>query len=282
MDKSIHLINPLKNYFRSIKIYIKIPSGAAYYPPGVIELTEKGEVGVLPMTGTDELALKNPDALLNGEALVEVLTSCIPALKQPKALLANDIDALITAIRFATFNDSLETELDCPACNAENKFKIDLQYALDNMSELDPEYVVNLESGLSVFVKPYTFPDLLKAMHSQFEQTKLTRSLDNDNITEEQRLSIFNTAFKSVAITKFDLMTNGIVKIVDESKGVNVTDPKFIKDFLQNIDKRSVDKISDLIDEINKIGIKKTFIAKCEKCNHEWESEIDFNPVNFF
>ncbi len=219
--------------------------------------------------------------MLNGEALIEVLTSCVPALKQPRALLTNDIDALITAIRYATYNDALETSLVCPKCTHENTFKLDLQYALDNMSELDPEYVVNLESGLSVFVRPYAFPELLKALHSQFEQTKLTRAIESENITDTQRSDIFTKSFKEIAITKFELMTAGVIKVVDESQGINVNEPKFIKDFLQNIDKKSVDKISDLIDEINQIGIKRTFTAKCEKCEHMWESEIDFNPVNF-
>lgn len=281
MIQPVQQNNPLKEYFRSIKMYLRIPSGNKYYAPGVIDFTDKGEIGILPMTGKDEIILKNPDALLNGEALIEVLSSCVPALKNPRALLTNDIDALITAIRYATFNDSLETTMNCPVCKHENTFKLDLQYALDNMTELEPEYVVNLESGLSVFVKPYSFPDLLKALHSQFEQTKIARLIENDSITEEQRMEVFSTAFKTIAITKFELMTQAVVKVVDESKGVNVSDQKFIKDFLVNIDKKSVDRIGDLIDEINKVGIKKTFTAKCEKCEHEWDSDIDFNPVNF-
>lgn len=281
MEPSVQQNNPLKQYFRQFKMYLKIPSGTNYYKPGVVEFTDSGELGILPMTGKDELALKNPDALLNGEALIEVLTSCVPALKQPRALLTNDIDALITAIRYATYNDALETTLICPKCTHENTFKLDLQYALDNMSELEPEYVVNLDSGLSVFVRPYAFPELLKALHSQFEQTKLTRAIESENITDAQRSDVFTKSFKEIAVTKFELMTAGVVKVVDESQGINVNEPKFIKDFLQNIDKKSVDKISDLIDEINQIGIKRTFTAKCQKCEHEWESEIDFNPVNF-
>jgi transcription elongation factor GreA-like protein len=71
------------------------------------------------------------------------------------------------------------------------------------------------------------------------------------------------------------------VKVVDESNNVNVSDKGFIQDFLKNIDKKSVDKISDLIKEINQIGIKRSFTAVCEKCQHTWESEVDFNPVNF-
>ena len=281
MESTTQQNNPLKQYFRQIKMYLKLPSGGNYYKPGVIELNEKGEVGILPMTGKDELVLKNPDALLNGEALVEVLISCIPGLKQPRALLTNDIEALITAIRYATFNDSLETSIVCPKCEHENTFKLDLQYALDNMSVLDSEYVVNLDSGLSIFVKPYSFPELLKALHSQFEQAKLVRAVENESISEEKRVAIFGTAFKEIAITKFDLMTAGVIKVVDEQNNINVSDSKYIKDFLQNIDKKSLDSINDLIVKINQIGIKRTFTAKCEKCEHQWESEIDFNPVNF-
>jgi len=273
--------NPLRQYFRSFKLYLKIPSGTSYYTPDVVEFTEKGEIGVMPMTGKDELALKNPDALLNGEALIEVLTSCVPAVKQPRQLLANDIDALITAIRYATYNDTLETTIACPKCKHENTYKLDLQYALDNMSELESEYIVNLETGLSIFVRPYAFPELLKGLHAQFEQNKLARAVESETISDEQRSSVFTKAFKEMAVTKFELIASGIVKIVDEANNVNVSDKKYIKDFLQNIDKKSVDRISDLIDEINQIGIKRTFTAKCEKCEHQWESEIDFNPVNF-
>lgn len=281
MEQIKQQANPLKQYFRQFKMYLPLPSGANYYKPGVIEFTDKGEVGILPMTGQDELALKNPDALLNGEALIEVLTSCVPSLKKPRELLTNDIDVLITAIRYATFNDSLETTLVCPKCSAENTFKLDLQYALDGMETLEPEYVVNLENGLSVFVKPYSFPEILKAMHSRFEQTKLTRAVESQTLSDEQRSEIFGKAFKELAVTKFDLMTSGVVKIVDEQNNVNVADKKFIRDFLQNTDKKSADKVSDLIEEINQIGIRRTFTAKCEKCEHQWESEIDFNPVNF-
>jgi len=281
MEPQVQQNNPLKQYFRTFKLYLKVPSGSSYYPASVLEYTDSGEIGVMPMTGKDELALKNPDALLNGEALIEVLTSCVPALKNPKALLTNDIDALITAIRYATYNDTLETSLICPKCRHENTFKLDLQYALDNMSTLEDEYIVNLETGLSVFVKPYTFPELLKGLHAQFEQNKLARAVESETLSDQQRSEIFAKAFKEIAVTKYELMVNGVLKVVDESNNINVTDKKFIKEFLQNIDKKSADKISDLIDEVNQIGIKRTFTAKCEKCEHQWESEIDFNPVNF-
>jgi hypothetical protein len=273
--------NPLQQYFRSIKLYITLPSGTSYYGEDTIQFTDMGEVGVMPMTGRDEIILKNPDALLNGEALIDVLSSCIPAVKNPRALLTNDIDALITAIRFATYNDSLETNMQCPQCREDNVFKLDLQYSLDNMTFLEPDYVVNLETGLSVFIKPYSFPELLKGLHSQFEANKITKSIQDPLISEQQKSAIFGSAFKNLATIKFELISECIVRIVDESKNVNVKDKSFIKEFLMNIDKASIDLIDKQVEIINAIGIKKTFSAKCVKCAHEWESEIDFNPVNF-
>jgi hypothetical protein len=235
----------------------------------------------MPMTGKDELILKNPDALLNGEALIELIKSCVPAVSDPRLLLTNDIDAIVTAIRYATYNDALETELSCPECKHKNSYKLNLQYSLDNMEYLEPEYVVNLDSGLSVFVRPYGFPELLKGLHAQFEQSKLTRAIENESISEEQRMKLFATAFKELSTVTYTLMLNSVVKVVDESNNINVNNKDDIKEFLQNIDKKSSDKIADLIKEINQIGIKKSFTAVCEKCNHSWESEVDFNPVNF-
>lgn len=273
--------NPLKQYFRQYKLYTKLPSGTTYYPDGSVTFTDTGEIGIMPMTGKDELILKNPDALLNGQALIEVISSCVPAVKDPKKLLKNDIDALITAIRLATFNDKLETEIRCPNCGHENMFKLDLQYALDNMEYLEPDYVVHLDSGLSIFVRPYGFQEILKGLHMQFEQTKLTRAIESQDLSEEARLKLLSEVFQKMSVITYELLLNSIIRVVDERNSINVSDRAFIQDFLQNIDKKSLDAIKDLVEEINGIGIKTTFTAKCQNCEHTWENDIDFNPVNF-
>ena len=94
-------------------------------------------------------------------------------------------------------------------------------------------------------------------------------------------MKLLSGAFKEIAIVTHTLMVNSVIKVVDEANNINVTDTSYIKEFLQNIDKKSVDQIADLIKQINQIGIKKTFTAICEECEYNWESEVDFNPVNF-
>ena len=47
--------NPLKQYFRRPAIYLKLPSGSKGYAPGVVNITESGELPVYPMTAIDEI-----------------------------------------------------------------------------------------------------------------------------------------------------------------------------------------------------------------------------------
>lgn len=272
-------VNPLKQYFRQVKLYIKLPSyntGFSNYAT-----TKSGEVGIMPMTGQDEIALKNPDALLNGEALISVIKSCAPSIVDPTKLLSNDIDALITAIRYATYQDNLETLVNCPECKKANTFKIDISQALDNMTYLEPEYVVNLDSGLSVFVKPHGFNEVLKGLHAQFEQSKLMRAIENNEASGTQRTDIFKKTFVELTRLTVELTCSSIVKIVSEANDINVTEQKFIRDWLMNIDKVTADKIQEKIREINLIGIMKKFNAVCDGCGREWQIDIDFNPTNF-
>ena len=36
------------------------------------------------MTPKDKMAIRNPDALLNGDAVIRVVKSCIPNIKKPE------------------------------------------------------------------------------------------------------------------------------------------------------------------------------------------------------
>ena len=69
--------NPLQQYFRQPKIYVKLPSQGMYSKPGAIA----GDINGLPvygMTGMDEIIMKTPDSLLSGESIAQVIKSCCP------------------------------------------------------------------------------------------------------------------------------------------------------------------------------------------------------------
>ena len=105
--------------------------------------------------------------------------------------------------------------------------------------------------------------------------------MDDNNLSDDDRLRVLGVAFKKMTTATFDMLASSIVSIQDQAGDLNVTDRKYIREFLMDTETKEVNLIKDLVEEINQIGIKKDFHAVCEKCNHEWENEIDFNPVNF-
>ena len=110
--------NPLKKYYRQPKQFVRLPSNYKYYKPGTIQVPESGEVAVFPMTAKDELLFKTPDALLNGEATVRVIQSCIPAITNAWEMPALDIDTCLVAIRMATYGTKMQVKVFVPKAPA--------------------------------------------------------------------------------------------------------------------------------------------------------------------
>jgi len=99
-------INPLAGYYRQPKIYLDLPSKGNYYTQGSLDVSEDGRYPVYAMTAKDELMYKTPDALMNGQATVEVIKSCIPSIKDPWKMPSLDVDACLVAIRIATYGSN--------------------------------------------------------------------------------------------------------------------------------------------------------------------------------
>ena len=93
---------------RQPKIYIKLPSNGEFWPQGSIQPTETGEYPVYSMTAQDELRLKIPDALMNGQAMVDVIENCIPNIKNAWVMHNIDMDIILIAIRIATYGEKMK------------------------------------------------------------------------------------------------------------------------------------------------------------------------------
>ena len=118
--------NPLMKHIRQPKIYIKLPSGGKYWPDGAVEIPETGELPVLPMTARDEITFKTPDALINGQATVDVIQSCIPSIKNAWEIPSIDLDVILIAIRRASYGDTLEMSHKIPGTDIQKDYGLDL------------------------------------------------------------------------------------------------------------------------------------------------------------
>ena len=87
--------NPLAGHFRVPGVHQELPSRGNYYRQGEIKLAMNGEIAVLPMTAADEIILKNPDGLLNGDSIERLLSSCVPDIKNTRNIPNPDVDVLL-------------------------------------------------------------------------------------------------------------------------------------------------------------------------------------------
>ena len=185
--------NPLSSFYRAPKLYAKLPSLGKYYSADVVDMPENGELPIFAMTAKDELLMKNPDALLNGEAVIQVIQSCVPNIKNASKMLSADIDTLLVAIQGATFGDDLEVTATCEKCQGECRGIASVEVALETMEELGDEYIVE-ELGLQIAIKPFSYSSTIKAGITNFQST---RSLQNIAEVEDDqdRLKLFNENF---------------------------------------------------------------------------------------
>ena len=189
--------NPLKKFFRQPKLYITLPSKGKWWAQGSIEIPENGEIEVYPMTAKDELTLKTPDALINGQSTVDIIQSCIPCIKNAWMMPNIDLDAILIAIRIATYGNSLDLEITPPNTDLERSFTLDLRQLLETMGEYEfsddivsDEYIIK--------VRPLTYKEYTEAALQTFEEERLFTLVNDENMEQDKKLKAFGITFNKI------------------------------------------------------------------------------------
>jgi hypothetical protein len=269
--------NPLKQYFRRPSIYLKLPSGGVGYPVGALNKSETGELPIYPMTAIDEITSKTPDALFNGTAIVEIIRSCVPDIKDPWSIPSTDLDAILIAIRSAAQGNEMEIESTCTSCKEIATYAINLIGMLQTMKPGD--YTKELQiSDLSIKFRPLIYREMNQAAMAQFEIQKMFASMDD--LPEEER-----TKKTQEAIVKITEITMAVLAQTIEyvkTPTITVSETEFILDFLQNCDKNVYIEVRDYHAKLKDSTQIKPQKIKCIHCQHEYEQAIVINVTDFF
>jgi phage FluMu protein Com len=270
--------NPLRQYFRRPAMYLKLPSGGKNYPLGSLELPENGEIPIYPMTAIDEITTKTPDALFNGVAVVEIIKSCAPAIKDPWVLPVTDLDAILVAIRAASSNDGLEVNTICPKCDESNDYKVNLSGVLANIKAGDYDTTLNL-GALKVKFKPLSYKEVNE---TSILQTELQRQIINNmNITDEEvRLQESTKVFNKLNDLTFELVSK-CIEAIEAPTGI-VTEKEYINDFLKNCDRNQFEDIKTKSMKLREESETKPLKIKCPSCSHDYEQAFTLNISDFF
>jgi hypothetical protein len=270
--------NPLAQWYRQPKIFVRLPSGGRFYPPGSLDVSTNDEYPVFAMTAKDEIMFKTPDALLSGASTVELIKSCIPAIIDPWKMPTIDLDFCLIAIRIATYGDKMEVTSNCPSCKNENTYDIDLNHWMGVYANFTYQSVVDV-NPLIAHVRPYTYQESAKASIKTLEQQRIFNIINDENMSDEEKIDRFGKSFIKLTEMSVDIIAQCISKI--ETPDGEVTDVDIIKDFINNCSRDIFDKISSHISSLkDQIDFKSH--VKCTECSHEYELPITMDQSNFF
>ena len=271
--------NPLQQYYRQPKIYIRLPSNGAYYPENTLDRSENGEYAVYAMTAKDELLFKTPDALLSGQSTVEVIKSCIPAIKDPWAMPSIDLDVVLVAIRIATYGEEMDLETKCPSCEAENTYAMNLTNWLGQSANFQYDSVINYDP-LQIHIRPYTYREITKTNLKTFEQQRVFAVINDETLSDEEKVRLFNESFVKLTELTVDVIAGCIEKIVAPEG--TVTNFEMIKDFLDNAPKDLFDVISAHITKLKETNEMQAMEVQCAECQTEFTMPITMDQSHFF
>lgn len=271
--------NPLSAWFRQPKIYVRLPSKGKFYPQNALDRSANEEYPVYAMTAKDELMFKTPDALLTGQSTVEVIKSCVPAILDPWSMPSIDLDFLLIAIRVATYGEKMEVGAQCPYCDAENSYDLDLSLWMGLFAQF--EYVDQIEvDPLMVHIRPYSYREITKTSIKTMEQQRIINVVNDDSLTDEQKVESFGKSFVKLTEMTVDIIAECISKI--ETPNGPTSDPAQIKEFINNCSKDVFDKISKHITGIREQIELKAQHVQCQDCHKEYDLPVTMDQANFF
>lgn len=278
--------NPLMAFMRQPKIYIKLPSQGKFWPKGSLDISENGEYPVYSMTAKDELMLKVPDAVMSGQAVVDVIQNCVPNIKNAWKTPTIDLEVILIALRLATYGEMMET----PVTLGEHEFNynVDLRQVLDSLYDrISWNDAVPVSDDLTIFVKPLTYKDISEAALKSFETQKIMAVIGNDQISEEDKIKAFKESFIKLTNVTIGIVENSVYRI-DSTNG-STDDPIHIKEFINNIDKQMFSTVQTHLDNLKEKNSIPNLIIKtpADLKDKGIESEtieipLVFDPSTFF
>jgi hypothetical protein len=272
-------VNPLKQYFRQPGIYLRLPSGGEFWPENTINMPDNQELPVLPMTAIDEITYRTPDALFNGQAVVNVIQSCIPDIKDAWDCPSTDINPILIAIRIASYGHNMGIETACPACENIEEYELDLRSVLDQVKT--PRFDKSVSRGdLEITFRPMSYRDQNTTNQQQFEQQRMLQQLPGADLPDNEKLERLNSALSRITELTIEALKWSIASI--RTPQAIVTDHAHIHEFLTNCDRNLFAQIRDQVIELRQASELKPIPIKCSECGHEHQQTLNLDAASFF
>jgi len=279
--------NPLQKYYRQPAIYINLPTKGRYYSADAYAPTATGEIPVLPMTARDELSFRTPDAMMSGQATVDVIRSCVPNVLDPWKLVNYDIDIILLALRIATYGETMDITAVVPVVNESMTQSVNLPALLDTVRSITIDDNAVTKQGFRIKFNPLTYKEITQSQLLAFEQQKTMSSVSASQLSEEEKNKRFTESFKKLTDVNWSILQDSIQQITTPD-GVVVSDKEQINDFLSNCNSKIVMEIQEELGRVrNQANFKPLKFKSTEEqikrgAPVSFDVPLTFDSSNFF
>jgi hypothetical protein len=269
--------NPLQKYFRQPKLFVALPSKGMFYREGALE-GDHSNMPIFGMTGMDEIIMKTPDALFNGEATVKLIESCCPYIKDAHAIPSLDVDTLLTAIRIATYGDQITVSNTCKNCGVENEYEIDIASIIEFYSTKEFNNRIEIKD-IIINLRPLSYEEMTKFNTENF---KLQRTLYQLNEVTDPgaRQTALDEIYAKLAELQVDLFLMSIESV--QTPETIVSDKEFIAEWLKNSPKDMYNVVKDRLEQNKEEWDVPKRDVECSSCQTMDQIQISLDQSNFF
>jgi hypothetical protein len=171
---------------------------------------------------------------MNGQATVDVIQSCVPNIKNAWLMPSIDLDAVLIAIRIATYGESMDVSITVPNTTIKRDYSMDLRRALDDL--MLGKFLDSLMIGaMKVNLRPINYKEFTDGAVKTFEEQRIYNVVNDNKIDDQTKLDMFQQSFRKLTDITIAMVSNSVVSI--EVDGATVTDVNHIREFIANADK---------------------------------------------
>jgi len=265
--------NPLMMGGRIPGSTFQLPSRGLFYENGELEQgTHEGEVHVFPMSGYDEIIMKTPDLLFNGQAIEQVFSRCIPAIKKPLRLLARDVDYLLICLRSVAYGNNVDLIHNHGCENGrDNKYSVSIEEFMKKTKQIDPtiyatQYCVTMPDRRKCFLNPLRYDAVVDMMTESISERE-----DYTPIELHTEMS-----------SRLAGLINRVVIPQDIEDDIVVSNPDQILEWIQSLIIPLIKVLNDGIEKIADWGPDTSFTVQCKDCSKDMVVVAPLNPMHFF
>jgi hypothetical protein len=196
-----------------------------------------------------------------------------------------DLDAALIGIRIATYGDKLDLTTKIPGIEEEREFSVDCRSLLNKLVTSDFDDTFKFDN-MTVKIRPLNYREFTTSSIKTFEEQRIFALVNDDKMSEEEKLAKFNQSFKKLTELTVDTIGKTIVSITVDD--VTVSDRAHIQEFLANSEKGFYSAIIEHIDAQRDKFTLEPLKVECSDEDVErgaperFEVPITFDQSNFF